>query len=453
MSRVVVVGGGIAGLSAGSQLRSAGADVLVLEADAGVGGKLRVGEVGGVQVDLGAEAMLARRPEGIALAETAGLGDAIVHPATTESMLWNRDRLVPLPRTFMGVPADVKVLDEVLSRAGRMRASVESHLPETELLGNDVSIGFLVGERLGREVVDRLVEPLLGGVYAGFAREISARAAVPQLLSLLAQEGSLTKAAATALSRSSTGPVFAGLAGGVGQLPSALAIGLNIETGADVVSLTRVDDHWQLVVGDRAVDADAVVLATPAFAAARLVREVAPMAAHELGRIEYASMAIVTFAFAMHDFPPVSGSGFLVPAIDGHDIKAATFSHRKWQWVADAGAAEGVVVMRCSLGRHRDDALDRDDAELVEMAVADLGKAIGLSSRPIDTHVQRWVDGLPQYAVGHVDRVALIRSEIARQPGLAVCGAAYDGVGIPACAASATEAVTQVLAHLGTIGP
>jgi oxygen-dependent protoporphyrinogen oxidase len=451
MSRVAVVGGGIAGLSAASQLASQGVEVVVLEASSQVGGKLRLGDVGGVQVDLGAESMLARRPEGVALAESAGLGEKIVHPATAESMLWNRDRLIPLPKTFMGVPGDVKVLDEVLSRAGQMRASVESRLPETELLGNDVSIGFLVEERLGREVVDRLVEPLLGGVYAGHSREISARAAVPQLLNLLAQEGSLTKAAAVALSRPSTGPVFAGLAGGIGQLPLALAAELSVETDADVSSLSHTTDGWRLTVGERAIDADAVVLATPAFATARLVRDVSPVAAHELGRIEYASMAIVTLAFAMRDFPPVSGSGFLVPAVDGHDVKAATFSHRKWQWVADAGEAEGLVVMRCSLGRHRDDALDRTDAELVEMALLDLGKAIGLSARPVDAHVQRWVEGLPQYAVGHVDRVGLIRSEIAMQPGLAVCGAAYDGVGIPACSASATEAVAQVLAHLGTM--
>jgi len=451
MSRVAVVGGGIAGLSAATQVAAAGVDVFVLEATDVVGGKLRVGEVGGVQVDLGAESMLARRPEGVALAEAAGLGAKIVNPATTESMLWNRDRLVPLPKTFMGVPGDVKALDEVLSRAGQMRASVESRLPETELLGNDVSIGYLVEERLGREVVDRLVEPLLGGVYAGFAREISARAAVPQLLTLLAQEGSLTKAAAVALSRPASGPVFAGLAGGIGQLPTALAAGLNVETGAQVSALARRDGGWELTVDDRVLAADAVILATPAFATARLVREVAPVAAHELVRIEYASMAIVTMAFAVRDFPPVSGSGFLVPAVDGHDIKAATFSHRKWQWVADAGGAKDVVVMRCSLGRHRDHAVERDDADLIELALNDLGKAIGLSARPVDAHVQRWVDGLPQYAVGHVDRVSLIRSEIGQHPGLAICGAAYDGVGIPACSASATEAVVRVLEHLGTM--
>lgn len=274
-------------------------------------------------------------------------------------------------------------------------------------------------------------------------------AAVPQLVDLLKQEGSLTKAAAVALSRSAEGPVFAGVSGGIGQLPAAIAAGLTVETGADVSGLRRTDEGWELALADRVVTADAVVLATPAFVTGRLVRDLAPVAAHELQRIEYASMAVVTFAFALHDFPPVSGSGFLVPAVDGHEIKAATFSHRKWQWVADAGAAEGVVIMRCSLGRHRDDALERADAELIEMALTDLGKAIGLSSRPLDAHVQRWVDGLPQYAVGHVDRVSLIRSEISRQPGLAVCGAAYGGVGIPACIASAKEAVADVLAHLG----
>lgn len=451
MTRVVVIGAGIAGLAAAHELSAHGVDVLVLERTSEIGGKLRLDDVAGARVDVGAEAMLFRRPEGVALAESAGLADAIVHPATIESMLWNRDRLIRLPKTFMGVPGDVKALDEVLSRAGQMRASVESRLPVTELVGNDVSIGFLVEERLGREVVDRLVEPLLGGVYAGHAREISTRAAVPQLLPLLEREGSLTKAAAAALSRPAEGPVFAGIAGGVGRLAQALASKLTIETDVEVAALRRLDHGWSVELKDRGIEADAVVLATPTFATARLVRDIAPVAAHELDRVEYASMAIVTMAFSVHDFPPVSGSGFLVPPVDGHDVKAATFSHRKWQWVADAGAAEGVVIMRCSLGRHRDNALEREDAELIELAIADLGKAIGLSARPVDAHVQRWVDALPQYAVGHLDRVALIRSEIARQPGLAVCGAAYGGVGIPAVIGSASEAVAQVLRHLGTM--
>jgi oxygen-dependent protoporphyrinogen oxidase len=152
-------------------------------------------------------------------------------------------------------------------------------------------------------------------------------------------------------------------------------------------------------------------------------------------------------AFAERDFPPVAGSGFLVPPVEKRMIKAATFSFAKWDWVRDAGA--GVLVMRCSLGRHREEhQLQVSDEELVELALTDLADAIGLSVRPIDQHVQRWGGGLPQYAVGHLDRIASVRAEVARHRGLAVCGAAYDGLGIPACIASAHLAVGSLLSDL-----
>jgi oxygen-dependent protoporphyrinogen oxidase len=460
-SRVVVVGAGIAGLAAAAALREArpGLTVEVLEGSPRVGGKLRLAEVGGVTVDVGAEAMLNRRPEAVDLARAAGLGDEIVHPLTTSSYLWNRNRLVPLPRTLMGVPADPRDLEQVLSRAGQLRAAMESRLPATEIGDADVSIGYLVEERLGREVVDRLVEPLLGGVYAGHAREISARAAVPQVVALLARDRSLTRAAAEALSGPpSDAPVFAGIRGGIGRLPGAVAArsGATVRTGATVRDLAhRVGGGWRLVVGEtrspELVEADAVVIATPAVAAARLLSEVAPVAALELARIEYASMAIVTLAFVATDFPPIPGSGFLVPPVDGHRIKAATFSHQKWNWVGQAGAGDGpgTVVMRCSLGRHREEAdLQVDDDALVAAALDDLRAATGLSAVPVDSHVQRWGGGLPQYAVGHLDRVATVRADLDRLPGLAVCGAAYDGLGIPACIASARRAADKVVADL-----
>ena len=450
--RVLVVGGGIAGLAAARRLAPY-ARVTVLEGSPRIGGKLRLAEVGGVTVDVGAEAMLNRRPEAVALAREAGLGDRLVHPATTSAHLWSRNRLVPLPRTLMGVPGDVKSLDAVLSKAGLLRAAVEPRLPATELAGQDVAIGRLVEERLGKEVVDRLVEPLLGGVYAGHSRELSARAAVPAVVALLDQDRSLTRAAAHALAApTSDQPVFAGLAGGIGQLPAALAAELDVRTGATVRDLVRrPQGGWRLVIGDtrdlEVMDADAVVLATPGPATARLLSDVAPTAALDLARIDYASMAIVTLAFAARDFPEVAGSGFLVPPVDGHHIKAATFSHQKWAWVREAG--DGVVVMRCSLGRHREEqALQATDEELVDLAVADLGDAVGLSVRPIDSHVQRWGGALPQYFVGHLDRVASIRTELDGLPGLAVCGAAYDGLGIPACISSAERAAAKVLADL-----
>jgi oxygen-dependent protoporphyrinogen oxidase len=465
--RVVVVGGGIAGLAAAAAVRRAAPEVgvVVLEASPSVGGKLARAEVGGVGVDVGAESMLNRRPEAVALARDVGLGDRLVHPATTSAGVWSRGRIRPLPRTLMGVPTDVRLLADsgVLSETGLARAADEPTLPATSLDGRDVSIGWLVEERFGREVVDRLVEPLLGGVYAGHAREISARAAVPQVVALLDRESSLLRAAATASAQRSDVPVFAGLIGGLAQLPEAVAARLDVRTDSTVRELARDSDGgWRLVVGStrdaEVVHADAVVLATPAAATSRLLADVAPAAALELGRIEYASMAVVTLAFRARDLPGTEGSGFLVPPVDGRTVKAATYSFAKWDWVREAGAAhEDVLLMRCSIGRHREEGtLQRTDQELVRLSLDDLADAIGLTARPVDAHVRRWGGALPQYAVGHLERVRAIRDSVAGQRGLAVCGAAYDGLGLPACIASAQLAATRALAAVaprGTMSP
>jgi oxygen-dependent protoporphyrinogen oxidase len=461
----VVVGGGIAGLAAGAAVRRTAphVEVVVLEAAPSIGGKLARAEVGGVVVDVGAEAMLNRRPEAVSLTYEVGLGARLVHPATTRAGLWTRGRMREMPRTLMGVPTDTRLLAEsgVISRAGLARVALDAVLPATRLDGQDVSVGWLVEERLGREVVDRLVEPLLGGVYAGHARELSARAAVPQVVALLDRDRSMMKAAASATAATSDVPVFAGLVGGIGQLPQAIAdaTGLEIRTGATVRDLAHsTDGGWNLVVGPTAdaeiLHADAVVLATPAAPAARLLADVAPDAALELARIEYASMAIVTLAFRARDMPATVGSGFLVPPVDGRAIKASTYSFAKWDWVRTAGAGDDpVLVLRCSVGRHREEkTLQRSDPELVELALDDLADAVGLSVRPVDSHVQRWGGALPQYAVGHVERVAHVRAAVASVPGLAVCGAAYDGLGIPACIASAELAATQVLDALARRG-
>ncbi|WP_030484095.1 protoporphyrinogen oxidase [Nocardioides aequoreus] len=470
MGQVVVVGGGIAGLTAAWRLTQRRPDltVTVLEGSPHVGGALRLAEVGGVRVDVGAEAMLRRRPEGVALAEEVGLAEDLVVPATTAARLWLRQgsaaRLVPMPRTLMGVPGDLRALEGVLSSRGVARARLDTVLPATDLAGRDVSVGDLVEERMGAEVVDRLVEPLLGGVYAGHAREISARAAVPQVVALLERHRSLSRAAAGVLPAAGapSSPVFAGIDGGVGRLPGSVAAALRragvvVRTGATVRDLAhRADGGWRLVVGSahdpELVEADAVVLATPARATARLLADVAPDAALALGRIESASVAVVTLAVPADALPATEGSGFLVPATERRDIKASTFSFAKWDWVRERG--DGLLLLRASLGRHREEhTLQRTDDELVRLALDDLARALGGDLRPVDTHVQRWGGALPQYAVGHLDRVALVRRQVAGLPGLAVCGAAYDGVGIPACIASADLAVTGLLGSLDTMAP
>ncbi len=459
--RIAVVGGGVSGLAAAHRLGQVlpDAEIVVLEAAGRIGGSLRTAEVGGVVVDVGAEAMLNRRPEAVALAVEVGLEADLVHPATTSASLWNRGRLVPMPRTMMGVPLDLRALDGVISTKGLARAAMDHVLPATELGERDISVGHLVEERLGKEVVDRLVEPLLGGVYAGHARELSARAAVPQLVALLERDRSLTRAAAAAMSPTTDQPVFAGLRGGVGRLPFAIAEAATatVLTGSTVRDLARrIDGGWNLLVGStRAPEVrqvDAVVLATPARATARLLSDVAPAAALALARIDYASMAIVTLVFPARAFPQVAGSGFLVPPVDGRSVKASTFSFAKWDWIRAAGAETGeeLLVMRCSLGRHREERiLQVSDEELVQTALSDLADAIGLSVRPVDSHVQRWGGALPQYAVGHLDRIAAVRRELDALGAVAVCGSAYDGIGIPACIASARVAAEKIVRDLG----
>ena len=454
---VVVVGAGIGGLSAAYQLQQQGRDVLVLEGSPQVGGVLRRRSVAGVPVDVGAEAMLNRRPEGVDLATALGL--EVCHPTVASSRIWTRDALRPLPRSLMGVPLDLDDLaaSGVLTDAELARVRAESGHAATPV-GDDVTVGDLVDDRLGHAVTDRLVEPLLGGVYAGHARRISARAAVPQLVAL-AERGSLLDQAPGLTGPSTySAPVFAGLPGGMGGLPLRLAERLEVRTRATVRRLDRVPVHgghrFALTVGpttdERTVPADAVVLAVPAAAASRLLAELAPEAGRLVGGIETASVAVVTLALRVADagaLAETDASGFLVPPVEQRAIKAATFSFAKWGWVREAGAADGLIHLRTSLGRHGEEAaLQASDDELVAVSLRDLRDAAGLDAMPVDTHVQRWGGGLPQYALGHLDRVARVRAALEAVPGLAVCGAAYDGVGIPAVIGSARRAVAAVTA-------
>ncbi|WP_069887110.1 protoporphyrinogen oxidase [Streptomyces luteocolor] len=454
----VVIGGGIAGLAAAHRLLASGtaARVTLLEASDRLGGKLRAGEIAGVRVDLGAESMLARRPEAVALARETGLADRLQPPATATAALWTRGALRPMPKGHvMGVPGDAFALAGVLSEEGLRRIEEDRGLPPTEV-GDDVAVGAYVAARLGREVVDRLVEPLLGGVYAGDAYRISMRSAVPQLFAAARTHTSLTEGVrdiqARAAHHQQTGPVFMGIDGGIGQLPLAVADavrarGGEIRTGTAVTGLRRTPQGWQVVTGEETIDAEAVVVAVPAYAAAALLGVEAPAAAAELATVEYASMALTTLAYRRDEIDLPEGSGFLVPPVDGHTIKASTFASRKWGWIDRQDP--GLLVLRTSVGRYGETKiLERDDAELVEVSRHDLREATGLTATPVATTVTRWHDGLPQYPVGHHARVARIREHVSRLPGLVVCGAAYDGVGIPACVASADAAVGQLAGDL-----
>jgi len=451
--RVVVVGGGIAGLSAAAEAARLRPDasVVVLEAADRVGGKLRGSEVGGVLVDEGADSMLARTPDAVDLARAVGLGERLVAPRTAAAGVVVRGAVRPLPAgTVLGVPADAWALARsgVLDRAALARVLLEPALPGRPV-EHDVAVGALVGRRLGRQVVERLVDPLLGGVYAGSADHLSLRATVPQLAAAAAGHRSLLRAAREARPAAApAGPVFAGLVGGLGALPDAVAAasGVDVRVRTTVRELHRTATGWRLVTGSAAdpaaVEADAVVLAVPAAPAARLLRAVAPHAAADLGGVEYASVAVVTLVL---DGPaPGRGSGYLVPATEGRSTKAVTFTSRKWAHL-DAGPA----VVRASLGRAGEAAvLQRPDPDLVDVVVRELADVVGPLPPLLGTRVTRWGGGLPQYAVGHLDLVARVRAAVEPLLGLALAGAALDGVGVPACVAGGRRAAAAALAGL-----
>jgi protoporphyrinogen/coproporphyrinogen III oxidase len=456
---VVVVGGGIAGLAAAFFLRDQPFRVTVLEGSPRLGGKLSASEVAGVPMDEGAEALLARRPEGVGLITATGLGGDLVPAGVTSSAIYTRGELRPLPRRqFMGVPADIDELAAtgVVSPEAVARARQESAGAEEP---GDVSVTEYIGGRLGLEVVDRLVDPLLGGVYAGRSEDLSFAATLAPLAAAAKAHPTLTEAAASLIPAAAAtrqpakpAPVFVTLTTGLGALPDAIAKagGAEVRTGVMVRELARTETGWRLTVGSAAdpeyLHADAVILAVPAAPAARLLKSTAPRAATRLAEIPYASMAIITLAYREEDFPGQTRSGYLVPAVDGKAVKAATFSTVKWPHLTTHAP---VHIVRCSIGRAGEVAiLQRDDADLVALAATELADATGITKAPVAHRVTRWGGALPQYNVGHLDRISEIRAAVSEQPGLAVAGAAYDGVGIPACVATAKVAAQQVTEYL-----
>ncbi len=478
---VVVVGGGISGLATAWRVvqllgdRRGRPHVVVLEQRERTGGVLRQGFLGdgtagppGVLVDVGAEALLARRPEALRLISELGLDDDVVHARVTRAAVASRGRLHPFPSgTVMGVPSDPEALvglltaDEVArveSERGRWFAGV----------GEDVSVGDWIGERVGAAVVDRLVEPLLGGVYAGHAARLSLKATMPTLWPVASEGRGLLDAVAAQMATGATvdgqpAPVFAGLRGGVSRLADELrdqlsAAGVVVRTGACVRQVERsgaAGAGWRLHLGPagrgEVLDAQAVVLAVPAPATSRLLAGVTPSASAALATVHVASTALVSALLddgALDDVTAEEISGVLVPPVEGRLVKAMTFSSRKWEWVREA--AGGRDVVRLSVGRAGEvTALQRPDEDLALAALADAESLLDRVLPTAAVTVTRWGGALPQYGVGHLDLVDEVLSAVAELPGLALAGSVYGGVGVPACIATADAAAQQVLDHLG----
>ena len=460
---VVVIGGGISGLAAAYAVQSSaapGTRLTVIEASSLAGGKLRTEEFAGLPVDSGADAFLARVPAGVRLAGQLGLTDRLVAPTTSSAFVFSAGALRPLPAgTALGVPIDLWPLakSRLLSPWGLLRAAAEPLLPGRPVTG-DMAVGELVARRFGAQVRDRLVEPLLGGVYAGWSDKLSLDATSPATAAAAHGSRSVLLGLRARRAPRKSGPVFHSFVGGTSVLVDALVAallsgGADVRLGVSATALTRTATGWQIRLGDRAgvshtsghLEADAVIVALPASPAAKLLADAAPKAARELADIEYASVGIVTLAYRREGIPR-QGSGFLVAAGERRVIKAGTWTSQKW-----AHLAGEFDIIRCSVGRAgQSDDLRRDDDDLVSAVHADLCDIGGLTSRPVLSKVTRWGGALPQYAVGHVDRVGRIERAVAAVPGLAACGAAYRGIGIPACIESGERAAAQIVAQLAS---
>ncbi|MGW3540710.1 protoporphyrinogen oxidase [Nocardia niigatensis] len=446
--RVAVVGGGISGLVAAYRMRKAlgdAAELILVERRDRVGGILRTVEIEGDPVDLGAEAFVGRRPEIPELMGELGIEDQLVHPAGKRPLVWSNGAGHRLPeRTLMGIPAGPESVAGLVDAQTLAAIEQEPSRPLRWERGSDVSVGELVRDRFGEQVVRRSVDPLLGGVYAGLADSIGVRAALPTLAAALDRGAtSLTRAVSDALPPPSTAPVFGGIRDGYRVLLDALrtAADVKAEIGTAVTTLTRTAQGWRL---DPVGDVDAVILATPAPVTAELLREVAPQAAELAAGIELASSAVVALALPPETALP-DNSGILVATGEPLRAKAFTLSSRKWPHLA----ARDVALVRASFGRFGDPTpLSWSDDDLITAAVEDLATVTSADIRPLCAVVQRWPGGLPQYAPGHTTRIADLRSATADLPGLALAGAYLDGVGVPACAATGTKAAARIIDHL-----
>jgi len=477
--RVVVVGGGITGLAAAHRLTNGSPgrstpEVTLLEASSRVGGKLRTVTVAGAVVEAGPDSFVLRKPAALDLCGELGLEEDLLVPAASGAFVWARGGLREFPQgSAFGIPSSVESIARWpgLSPGGRAAAALDlwRGVPRSAREGEDEAAAALVARRFGREAAAVLVLPVLAGIHAADPERMSVAATFPELRTWELGHGSLIRGARAARrsaskSRVAPPPLFATLDGGLERLPVALADAIGaaaIHTSTPVARVERsgTDAPYAVIAGGRRHLADAVVLAAPAAAAAHALDALAPPAAAAARELRTASTATVTLVYPPGTAGALPGAtGFLAPirpagaAPDGPKvITACTWLSRKWP---DDSFGDRAVV-RCFVGRDGEqEELALDDAELVRAVAADVELATPLGAEPAASLVTRWPDGMPQYDVGHLDRVARIEDALsATAPGVVAAGAPYLGVGIADCVRQGIEAAEGVMEHLADGGP
>ncbi|MGE3405116.1 MAG: protoporphyrinogen oxidase [Vicinamibacterales bacterium] len=455
---VAVVGGGIAGLAAAYEVTKRGGSVRVLERTGRTGGVILTERFDGWTVDAGPDSLLTQKPAAVGLARELGLGDRL-HPTKTPrtSFVLRGGRLYPLVEgSFLGFPLSASALarSPLFSWPGKIRMALEPLVPK-RTDPSEESIGAFVRRRFGSEAADYLADPLLAGIHAGDAERLSARALFPRLVAAEATSGSVLRAFRKLRAAPSPDGAFMSLPGGTGELAEAVAAALpagTIRLHTGVRSLGRDGVFVLETDGGDLVRATSVILAVPAYVAARLLGEVAPAAAALAAGVRYASTATVALGYRRSQVShPLNGTGFVVPKVEGSPLLAGTWVSAKWPH----RAPDGHVLMRAFFGGGRDPKrLEQSDDELRTLAHANMAALTGITGDPLFSRVYRWTDRSPQYDVGHLDRVAAIDRVLAGVQGLFLAGSGFRAIGIPDCiadgramGASAMDTTRQAAEH------
>lgn len=457
---IAVVGGGVSGLVAAFRLlwRAPRAAVTLFEKAERLGGQIRTQRVEGFVIEAGADSFLTRKARGVAFCNELGLAGRLVARQAQHAGTFVRHggALHPLPEGFTGmIPTRIDSLTQsaLLSPRGREALAEERSMP-APTHWREESIAEFVMRRFGREVYERIVEPLMAGIYGGNGERLSLDAAFPQLRDLERRYGSVIRglAATRQPGAGDAVPPFVSFAGGMGELIEHLEARLrdaSIQTDVEVVAVApRARGGFVLLLSDGAdIEADAVILATPAPAAARITRGFDPELSELHAAIVSGSSVTVSLAFRERDLPqPVTGYGYVVPRVESCDVVGCTVASNKWP----GRAPEGHVLFRVYLRAHDGgDITRKTDNALVDAARRELKATWGVAAAPALMRIGRWPVAVPQYTLGHVGRVARIRERLALYRGLFVAGAAYAGVGIPDCIASGEAAADEALVHFG----
>lgn len=469
MNNVIIIGGGISGLAAAYRLHKSAPELTftLLEREERLGGKVVTDEIDGMVIECAPDSFLARKPRGVGLCEELGIADQLYgrRPEhADQTMVRFGDDFYPLPSGLSGmIPTDLDALanNPLISPAGQARLAEEATIPPAPVNGGangDESVASFVSRRLGREVYEKLVEPLMSGIYAGDGEQLSLAATFPQLRQLELKHGSLLKGlqsnhpiTQSPTHQTPTYPPFVSLEGGMGKLVDAIVAILpaaSLRPGATVTEIETQETGGYTVTleSGEVLSATALIVATPAFATAELLKTVDAPLAEAHAAIPYASSALVTLAYRKSDLSRVpEGYGYVVPSVAGSDVLACTWSSNKW-----AGRApEDVLLCRVYIGHYGGrDVTQLTDGDLIDMAHAELAGTFEADGEPLLQRVYRWPLSMPQYNLGHMERLAVIEERLPHNAGIFLAGAAYRGVGIPDCIREGENAAVGVLEYL-----